>query len=197
MVFTVLSQHTSDANAFRTYDSLHRRFPTWEDVARADPGEVATAIKSGGLSQIKAPRIIRILQRIQKERGSLDLSFLDAMPLEEARAWLRALPGVGPKTAACVLLFSFGLPALPVDTHVHRVARRLGLVDGKASAERSQEELESLLAPEQVYQFHVDLITHGRQVCKAPRPRCEACVLNDICPSSTVAHQEAMATVAP
>jgi endonuclease-3 len=184
LIFTVLSQNTSDINTFRTFASLQKRFPTWKAVMKAAPGEVADAIKMGGLSQIKAPRIQAILRDIEEKRGDLDLGFLEGMPLEEARRWLIDLPGVGPKTAACVLLFSLGMPALPVDTHVHRVAKRLGLIGEKMPADKAHPALEALVRPDQVYDFHMDLIEHGRRVCHAQRPKCEACVLNDICPSS-------------
>ena len=186
LIYTVLSQNTSDANTDRTYPRLRERFPTWQAVLDADLADIADAIKLGGLSQIKAPRIQGILRAIQDKQGNLDLSFLEDMPMPEAKAWLRNLPGVGPKTAACVLLFALDMPALPVDTHVHRVARRLGLIDDNTPADKAHDELEALVAPDQVYQFHMDLIEHGRRVCKAPKPRCEACVLYDICPSSTV-----------
>ena len=186
LVFTVLSQHTSDINTFRTHASLVKRFPTWGAVMSAEVAAVAEAIKMGGLSRVKAPRIQAILRDIEEKRGDLDLTFLRDLSLEEGRRWLLDLPGVGPKTAACVLLFSLGKPALPVDTHVHRVARRLGLIDQKTTADKAHPALEALVQPEQVYNFHVDLIEHGRQVCHAQRPACEVCVLNDICPSSQV-----------
>ena len=123
----------------------------------------------------------------------MDLSFLEEMPLEAAKAWLGQLAGVGPKTAACVLMFSFGRPAMPVDTHVHRVARRLGLIGEKVSAEQAHKMLEGAVAPEQVYPFHVNLIEHGRRLCQARRPRCEECILNDICTASRVAAPAAVA----
>jgi endonuclease-3 len=142
---------------------------------------VSAAIQSGGLAQVKAPRIQAVLRRIWEERGSFDLDFLRTEPLDQARAWLTGLPGVGPKTAACVLLFSCGRPALPVDTHVHRVARRLGLVPDRVSAEGAQLLLEAMVPPDDYYAFHLNLIRHGREVCKAPRPRCEVCVIRAWC----------------
>ena len=186
LVYTVLSQHTSDANTDRTFARLKSRFPDWPAVRHATPEAVADAIRLGGLSRIKAPRIQAILAAIQSDRGNLDLTFLSELALEDARDWLTALPGVGPKTAACVLLFSFGLPAMPVDTHVHRISKRLGLIGPKVPADKAHPIIEGLVEPEDVYQFHVDLIDHGRQICKAQRPRCGDCVLNDICRSSTV-----------
>jgi len=125
-----------------------------------------------------------ILEKIGEERGSLDLSFLGELPLSEAKSWLRELPGVGPKTAGCVLLFSLGRPALPVDTHVFRVAKRLGLIDSRVSAERAHELLEELVPPQDIYSFHLYLIEHGRRICKAQRPRCHLCVLHGLCPSA-------------
>jgi endonuclease-3 len=152
----------------------------------ADASAVEEAIRPGGLAPSKAPRIQAMLREVQTRRGSPDLSFLQDMPMEEARAWLRSLPGVGPKTAACVLLFSLGKPALPVDTHVLRVAKRLGLVPHKASAERAHELLEAMLEPEEVYPFHIGLINHGRRTCLAQRPRCPQCVLRHGCPSASL-----------
>src|SRR4030066_275676 len=116
-----------------------------------------------------------VLEEVWRRQVSFDISFLRELPLAEAKAWLRSLPGVGPKTAACVLLFALGRPALPVDTHVHRVARRLGLVPPKASAEKSHELLEARLKPEEVYPFHIALVKHGRRTCLAQRPRCPSC----------------------
>ncbi len=182
LILVVLSQHTSDANSDRAFASLCARFPSWEAVRTAPTPEVADAIRSGGLATIKAVRIQRILNQILERTGRLDLEFLRALPLSEARAFLRALDGVGPKTAACVLLFSLGLPAMPVDTHVHRVARRLGLIAPRMSAEAAHDELERLVPAEDVYRFHVNLIRHGRQICKALRPRCASCPVNHLCP---------------
>lgn len=177
LVMTILSQNTNDANSGHAYATLKECFPTWVEVLQA-PGEaVAQAIRVGGLANMKAPRIQHILQKLHDERGSLELDFLDALPLAEARAYLKALPGVGPKTAACVLLFSLHKPALPVDTHVHRIARRLELVPPKAGAERTNVLLEALLAPALYYPFHLNVIRHGRTLCKASRPLCAPCPL--------------------
>jgi len=183
LVLTILSQHTSDANSSRAFESLLRRFPTWDAVMDAEPEEIAETIRSGGLARIKAVRIKQLLQRLHEEQGALDLDFLCDMPLEEARRFLLDLGGVGPKTAACVLLFACGHPAFPVDTHVHRVSRRLGLIGPKVSAEEAHRILENAVSPEKTYPFHVNLIVHGRQLCKAQRPRCGACPLAPVCPS--------------
>jgi endonuclease-3 len=183
LIATVLSQNTSDVNSHRAFAALVNRFVGWESVATADAGELARTIRAGGLNEIKAKRIKLILHEIKTERGSLDLSFLNELGLAEAKAWLRGLPGVGPKTAGCVLLFSLGRPAMPVDTHVYRVARRLGLIDAMASVEKAHEILESLVPPKNVYEFHILMVEHGRRTCKAQRPRCTVCVLRGICPS--------------
>ena len=184
LIATVLSQNTSDVNSHRAFAALVNRFGTWESVATADVNELAQAIRAGGLAEIKARRIKLILHEIQEKRGRLDLSFLDDVGLAEAKAWLRRLPGVGPKTAGCVLLFSLGKPAMPVDTHVFRVAKRLGLVGARVSVEKAHEILESLVPPKNVYEFHILMVEHGRRACKAQRPRCTVCVLRGLCPSS-------------
>jgi endonuclease-3 len=193
LVLTILSQHTSDVNSVRAFKTLRAALPTWEDVRDAPVAAVAAAIQSGGLAQVKAPRIQAVLRRIWEERGSFDLDFLLTAPLDQARAWLTGLPGVGPKTAACVLLFSCGRPALPVDTHVHRVARRLGLVPDRVSAEGAQHLLEAMVPPDDYYAFHLNLIRHGREVCKAPRPRCEVCVIRAWCAYYAATDRQAIA----
>jgi endonuclease-3 len=181
LIGTILSQHTSDVNSHAAFASLKRRFPTWEAANAAPEGEIATAIRSGGLANVKAARIKRVLATLEQTCGKLDLDWLADLPLEEARSALTGLEGVGPKTAACVLLFSLGLPALPVDTHVHRVAGRLGLIPPKMAAKPAHTFLERLILPEQVFAYHVNLIRHGRRVCKAPVPRCGDCPLVPEC----------------
>ena len=183
LVFTILSQHTSDTNAERAGEGLKSRFGSWDAVAQAPVEEVEGAIRSAGLARQKAPRILGTLQRVLELRGKLDLDFLAELPLAEAKAWLRELPGVGPKTAAVVLCFALGMPAMAVDTHVHRVTRRLGLIGPKVTAEQAHDILEPLVPPEEVYAFHVGLITHGRRVCHARRPECGRCLLRERCPS--------------
>jgi endonuclease-3 len=183
LVLTILSQNTSDTNSGRAFMRLKQRFPTWETLAEAPVEEIESAIAAGGLAKQKAPRIKVALDAIIKERGSLNLDFLRDLPLDDARAWLTSLKGVGPKTAACVLMFAFGRPALPVDTHVHRVAQRLGLVSPAATAEKAHGMLERMLSPEQVYPFHILLIKHGRRLCRAQRPLCASCPLLAGCPS--------------
>jgi endonuclease-3 len=183
LIMTILSQNTSDHNSRRAFESLLARFGGWKTVAEGSVEDIAEAIKLGGLAQVKAPRIKQILRQIQAQRGSLDLEFLKKMPVAEAKEWLRSLPGVGPKTAACVLLFSLGKPVLPVDTHIHRVAKRLGLIDSRVSAEKAHEILGDIVPAKDVYQFHILIIEHGRRVCKAQRPRCRECVLLKVCPT--------------
>ena len=185
LIYTVLSQHTSDLNTDRTFADLRAAFPTWKEVIDAPTEAIEESIRRGGLSKVKAPRIQAILREIERQRGEFSIDFLAEMPFDEARRWLLSLPGVGEKTAACVLLFSLGRPALPVDTHVHRVSGRLGLITKKMNADKAHYALESMLDASQVYQFHVDLIEHGRYVCHARKPACRNCVLSDICPSST------------
>ncbi len=184
LVLTILSQNTSDANSGRAFMRLLARFPTWEDVMLAPEEALAEAIAVGGLANRKAPTIKAALAQVLRRRGSFDLGFLKELPVPEAKAWLRSLPGVGPKTAACVLMFALGRPALPVDTHVHRVARRLGLTPAGVSPEKAHDILEALLAPDEVYPFHVLLIKHGRRLCRAQRPLCPQCPLRDLCPSA-------------
>lgn len=183
LMFTILSQHTSDINAERAERMLEERFESWEETAQADVQEIEAAIQVSGLARQKAPRIQGTLRRILELRGELSLDFLRELPLDEAKAWMQALPGVGPKTAAVVLCFSLGMPAMAVDTHVHRVSRRLGLIGPKVTAEKAHDLLEGQVTPEEVFAFHVALITHGRRVCKALRPRCGECVLSERCPS--------------
>jgi endonuclease-3 len=184
LVFTILSQHTSDRNSERAFRNLMHHFGTLEAVARADVEDIETAIAGGGLAKIKAPRIKLVLNRIlELNQDSLDLHFLAEMPMDEARAWLRQLPGIGPKSAGIILSFSLGMPAMAVDTHIYRVSQRLGIIGPKVSADKSHEILEAAMAPEDVYPFHAAFITHGRQVCKAQRPLCGQCVVNYGCPS--------------
>jgi endonuclease-3 len=181
MIATVLSQHTSDINSGRAFASLKRRFPTWEEVADAPPAEIANAIRAGGIADQKALRIQRILAMIEEREGRIDLGRLDGLGDQEVEEYLTSLPGVGPKTAACVLVFSMGRAAFPIDTHVHRITARLGWIPAGASAERAHQLLGPLVPSDIRYDLHVALIDHGRRVCKAQRPACPACVLRDLC----------------
>ncbi len=182
LVSAILSQNTSDGNRDRAFSRLRERFPSWEAVRDASVEEVEEAIRPAGLSRIKAPRIQEALRHISRERGSMTLDFLAEMPLEEARSWLNSLPGVGPKTAAIVLLFSFGRPAFPVDTHIYRLGKRLGLLLSNVSRDKAYILLEKLLPPETYLTLHLNLIRHGREVCHARRPNCLHCCLLDLCP---------------
>jgi endonuclease-3 len=186
LIYTILSQNTTDSNSRQAFEALREQFPTWDDVLQAPAAQIAETIRSGGLAKVKAPRIQAVLDRIKRERGRFDLEFLRSYPLDEAKGWLRDMPGVGPKTVACVLLFSFGLPVLPVDTHVHRVAQRLGLLDRKVDAEKAHVLLELQVEPESIYHFHMSLVEHGRRCCTARKPGCFRCILNQICPSAFI-----------
>ena len=164
LVSTILSQNTNDTNRDRAFESLRQRFPTWEAVREAESPAVVAAIRPAGLANQKGPRIQRVLQEITAERGSLDMSFLKDLPLEEARAWLMKFKGVGPKTAAIVLLFSLGRPAFPVDTHIYRVTGRLGLRPEKMTVEEAHTHLENLFPPATYYAAHLNIIRLGREI---------------------------------
>lgn len=181
LVSTILSQNTNDVNRDRAFEALRAKFPTWEDVRDAPTEAVIAAIRPAGLANQKGPRLQQVLRAITAERGALDLQFLKELPVDEARAWLTRFNGVGPKTAAIVLLFSLGRPAFPVDTHVHRVTGRLGLRPEKMSADDAHAYFEKLLPPETYYAAHLNLIRHGREVCHARNPDCENCVLKRMC----------------
>ena len=178
---TVLSQHTSDVNTARAFASLKERFATWEEVASARTADVEEAIRPGGLAAQKAPRIQAILDEIEGREGSIDLSRLGDLSDDELEEYLCSLPGVGPKTAACVLVFSMGRDAFPIDTHVHRVTQRLGWIPPNASADAAHRVLKRAVPAELRYELHVQLIAHGRTICKARVPFCSECVLLDLC----------------
>jgi endonuclease-3 len=184
LVLTVLSQHTSDLNAERAFASLRAAYPDWQGVVDARPDDVADVIRSGGLANTKAPRIQGILREVAEREGSYSLDRLRAISDTEARDYLTSLPGIGPKTAAVVLSFALGRDAMPVDTHVHRVTRRLGIVPDKASAERADRILHDLVPDGLRTPLHVAFIRLGREICKAPTPRCVACPLKDLCPTA-------------
>jgi endonuclease III len=183
LVLTILSQNTSDTNSHRAYASLTKAFGSWEELVQADTDDIADAIRSGGLAEAKSRYIKNALQEINRKTTGFNLSFLVDMTVDSARQWLIQLPGVGMKTASCVLLFSLGMPAFPVDTHVHRVAGRLRLIDRKISADVAHLEMERMTPTKDMYRGHILLIEHGRKTCKAQRPLCRTCVLYGICPS--------------
>jgi endonuclease-3 len=184
LIETILSQNTSDTNSGRAFAFLKASFDSWQAVASAPAERIAEVIKCGGLSQIKAIRIKQVLQQIEREQGHITLDSLKSKTMTEAEDYLMRLPGVGHKTASCVLLFSLGKPSLPVDTHVFRVAKRLGLIDSKVTIDKAPGLLRKQIPPSKVYEFHVHMIEHGRRVCHARQPSCCRCALKGICPSS-------------
>jgi len=181
LVLTVLSQATSDVNSGRAFEGLKGRFATWDEVSVAPVEEVASAIRAGGIADVKARRIQDILHAIEAREGSLELGRLNTLPDEEVEEYLDSLPGVGPKTVACVLLFCMQRDAFPVDTHVHRVGKRLGIIAPNVTAEAAHRTLGRDVPPDIRYEFHMALIRHGRTICKARAPRCTECVLFDLC----------------
>jgi endonuclease-3 len=181
LVGTILSQNTSNANSSAGYRQLRRRFASWDEVADAPTEEVERHIRVSGLSNIKAPRIQTILRAIRTERGRINLQFLADEPLPDAVRYLLKFPGVGMKTASCVLLFAFGRGVFPVDTHIHRIARRLGWVSDRASADDVQNAIEPLTPEPDRYALHVLLIDHGRATCRAISPKCGECALRRRC----------------
>lgn len=181
LVATILSQNTTDANSDAAYQELRRRFPDWHSVRRAPVERIAAAIRTAGLAQSKAPRIRAILRELQQSTGELSLEFLHSMSDHEAAEYLGRFEGVGPKTAACVLLFACRKPVLPVDTHVHRVSRRLGLIAPRTSAAAAHRQLAAIVPAARVLEFHVQLIRHGRRTCAARKPRCNDCPLAAMC----------------
>lgn len=183
LVTTLLSHSTTDVNQERAFRSLRERFPTWEDVRRAPVAAVEDAVRVAGLANQKAPRIQAALDRIADDPRGSDLEWLGDVPLGEAMAHLTSMPGVGPKTAACVMCFSFGAHVVPADTHVHRIALRTHIVPPRASAAAAQARLTAWTPPGQAFATHMRLIAHGRTVCLARSPRCGSCALLDLCPS--------------
>ena len=178
LIRTLLSQHTNDRNRDRAYAGLRERFPTWEEVRDAPVAEVEEGIRPGGLGKQKAPRLQEILERLGEPP---DLDWTESAPREESMDFLLGLPGVGRKTSSCVLIFSWGIPEIPVDVHIHRVGGRLGLFPADASFDRAHDEMLAVVDPEDAYELHMNLIRHGREVCR-PKPRCEQCGLRRMCP---------------
>jgi endonuclease III len=180
LIATLLSQNTNDHNSYKAWLSLKREFPTWEQVVSAPRRSVAKSIEVGGLKNQKAQRIQAILRSLQRERGSYSLNFLKGKKNDDIISYLMSMKGVGTKTAACVLVFSLGRDVFPVDTHIHRICNRLGLVRTK-SADDTYEGMKTLIPEGQAYSFHVNLIRFGRETCRAGKPRCGECVLFDQC----------------
>ena len=182
LIQTVLSQNTSDVNSHRAFSQLKERFPTWEAAGRASVDQIERAIRSGGISRIKAERIKILLDMIKRENGSYSLENLRRMAPGEARDYLDDLPGVGPKTAAVLLLFNLNYPFFPVDTHVYRVGKRLGIIPMNAGVEKAHTLMDRLVPDDIKYRLHMNLIEHGRRICVARKPKCPICCLNKICP---------------
>lgn len=180
LIGAILSQNTSDANSSRAFQSLKRAFPTWERALNAPTKQIARAIKIGGLSNLKAQRIKAILSQLRAQTGALSLAPLNAMSTEAAMTYLQTFKGVGFKTAACVLMFGLGRDICPVDTHIHRILNRLGLTQTK-NADETFQRLQPLIPKGKAYSLHVNLIRHGKRVCKAQKPDCANCALGDDC----------------
>ena len=191
LVLTILSQNTNDTNRDRAYRSLRERYHTWNDAADADPAGIEDAIRVGGLAGNKSRNIHRILNELRDRRGSIDLDYLRSLDQEAAMRELVSMKGVGTKTAACVLVFSLGMPRFPVDTHIHRIVRRWGVVPWGIPREGAQDIMEDIVSDEQKYDGHLLIIEHGRRICKAISPRCSECPLEDLCPRVGVAGEEA------
>ncbi len=181
LVETILSQNTTDLNSHKAFLALKKEYPRWELLLVEKPSKVAPIIRKGGLARIKAERIIDALKFIRKERGRLELDFLRKMTPREADEWLSQIKGVGPKTRGIVLLFSLGMPAFPVDTHIHRVTKRIGLIGPKVSRADAQEVMATLVPQSEFYNFHINLIYHGRTVCVARNPKCPICKISHLC----------------
>ncbi len=184
LMLTILSQNTNDTNRDRAYESLRARYPNWDAVRIAPRVEIEQAIRSAGLWKQKARTLQETLDALYDEQGDLDLSHLEQLSDPEIIEYLTSFRGIGAKTAACVLCFAMGRTYMPVDTHVHRVARRLGLIPERATADQAHELLnrDSSVPPELRFSFHVQLIRHGRAVCRAGRPACDTCALGGLCP---------------
>jgi endonuclease-3 len=183
LILTVLSQNTNDRNRDRAYALLRGRYPEWADVLAATDRSVASTIKAGGLANQKAARIRRILEQIQEERGELDLEFLRRWPVKKAGEYLGKFKGVGEKTVNCVLLFSMNKRAFPVDTHIHRIALRLGLAPEGADAAEAHRLMHQLVPERDYFPAHMNLIRLGREICRARNPACADCMLLDLCPT--------------
>ena len=181
LVCCILTQHTTDATAFPAFDKLRETYPTWQEVVDGGPESLAKVIQRVGLANQKSRSIVGCLKEIHARTGGYDLELLRPMPMLEARDWLMSLPGVGPKTASIVLSFAFGREAIPVDTHIFRVCKRLCLIDAKEDEKKAHDSLLNTVPEDLAYRFHVALIQHGRRVCRAPKPKCSECWITDVC----------------
>ena len=182
LISTILSQNTNDANRDKAFTALRLKYPTWEEALNAPVKDIIAAIRPAGLGPQKGPRIRDVLRNIIEARSRIELDFLRGRPPDEARSWLVNLPGVGPKTAAIVMLFALDIPAFPVDTHIYRVSGRLGLRPPRMSADAAHDHLAALFDPEQYATAHLNLIRLGREVCHARKPECPVCALRRMCP---------------
>lgn len=184
LVSCILSQHSSDAASFPAFTRLRETFPDWSDMATASPEAIADVIRKAGLANQKARSIVKVLAAIHERFGQYSLEGLREMTDEEAETWLLGLPGVGPKTAAIVLCFALGRHAVPVDTHVSRVSKRLGIIPLKMSDQMAHGALKELVPVGFAFRFHLALIQHGRKICQAKKPRCLECHLRERCPGA-------------
>ncbi len=181
LVRTILSQNTNDQNSHRAYSNLRKRFPTWAKVAEAQPEDLARTIRVAGLARQKSRVLQEILRRIRREQGRYSIQRVCNKPMNEAREYLLSFKGVGEKTAACVLLFACEKPAFPVDTHILRVSRRLGWLDPRGSGSQAHRFFQMRVPAEKIYSLHLNIIAHGRAICKARKPECETCCLKSRC----------------
>jgi endonuclease-3 len=181
LIETMLSQSTSNTNSSRAYESLKHKFPSWDMARRARRSSIEAAIRSGGLAHQKSIRIKALLDQVHKQLGSLDLSFLRTAPLEEARRFLSGFTGVGPKTVACTLLFACNRPVFPIDTHIFRISKRLGLIPDRGSDDHAHGIMEGLVPAARYFEVHINLIRHGRRICRPANPLCDKCCLIDYC----------------
>ncbi len=181
LISCILSQSTNDTNRDRAFARLKERFPTWDAVRFAALDDLIDAVRPAGLANQKAPRIQSALEVIFEKAGEYSIDFLNDLPLDEAKAWLVSLKGIGPKTAAIVLCFAYGRPAFPVDTHIYRVSKRIGFLPEKLSADDAHPVMEAIAPPEDYYQFHIQLIQHGRDTCHARKPACGRCAISEEC----------------
>lgn len=181
LIGTILSQSTTNINSHRAFSNLKKKFPDWETARRARLASIAAAIKSGGLANVKSVIIKNILNEINSRRGNLDLSFLRTIPIDQAREFLMSLKGVGPKTAACVLLFSCKREVFPMDTHIFRILQRLGQLPEKINDQQAHDQMEKLIPAGKNYSLHINLIVHGRKICRPRNPKCKECSLIEHC----------------
>ncbi|MBX3096050.1 MAG: endonuclease III [Fimbriimonadaceae bacterium] len=186
LISCILSQHSSDAASFPAFTRLRETFPEWSSMAKADPVAIADVIRKAGLANQKSKSIIKVLGAIHDRFGEYSLDGLVAMTDKEAEAWLLSLPGVGPKTAAIVLCFALGRHSVPVDTHVSRVSKRLGIIPPKMTDAAAHVYLKERVPIGLAFRFHLALIQHGRKICQAKKPQCELCNLSQVCPEARV-----------